>query len=156
LLHRSADEERRKVLVELRKWAGVEEEGWSSHPLLSLEQASALANEDLIEIGAHTVNHPSLASLSLESQRNEIVKSKARLEDVVGCPVTSFAYPYGKRSDYSAQTIALVREAGFTCACSNFPGRVTRSTDAFQLPRLQVEDWEGEEFAQQLVGWFDD
>jgi peptidoglycan/xylan/chitin deacetylase (PgdA/CDA1 family) len=156
LLQRAPDEERRRVLVELRRWAGVEEEGQSSQPLLSLEQAAALANEDLIEIGAHTVSHPSLASLSLESQRNEIVKSKARLQDIAGRPVTSFAYPYGKRSDYSVQTIALVREAGFTCACSNFPGRVTLSTDAFQLPRLQVEDWEGEEFAQQLVGWFDD
>jgi peptidoglycan/xylan/chitin deacetylase (PgdA/CDA1 family) len=156
LLHRAADEERRKVLVELWKWAGVAEEGWASHPLLSLEQASAIANEDLIEIGAHTVNHPSLASLSLESQRNEIFKSKARLQNIAGCPVTSLAYSSGKRSDYSAETTALVLEAGFSCACSNFPGRVTRSTDAFQLPRLQVEDWEGEEIAQQLVGWFYD
>jgi peptidoglycan/xylan/chitin deacetylase (PgdA/CDA1 family) len=143
------------VIIDLRKWAGVEEEGRSSHRLLSLEEASDLANQDLIEIGAHTVNHPSLSSLSLESQRNEIVESKARLEDIGGSPVTSFAYPYGKRSDYSAQTVALVREGGFTCACSNFPGRVTRSTDAFQLPRVQVEDWDGEEFAQRMGGWFD-
>jgi peptidoglycan/xylan/chitin deacetylase (PgdA/CDA1 family) len=156
LLHRSPDEEQRRVLVEVRRWAGVEEEGRPSHRLLSLEQASALAKGDLIEIGAHTVNHPSLSSLSLESQRHEIVGSKARLEDMIGSPVTSFAYPYGKRSDYSAQTVALVREAGYTCACSNFPGSVKSSTDAFQLPRLQVEDWDGDEFAQQIEGWFDD
>jgi peptidoglycan/xylan/chitin deacetylase (PgdA/CDA1 family) len=155
LLHRAGDEERRRVLIELRKWAGVEE-GRPSHALLSLEQASALANEDLIEIGAHTVNHPSLSSLSLKWQRNEILESKVTLEDIVGSPVTSFAYPYGKLSDYSAQTVALVREAGFACACSNFPGRVTRSTDAFQLPRLQVEDCDGDDFARQLVGWFND
>ena len=144
------------MLIELRRWAGLDEEGRPSHRLLSLEETSALAEGDLVEIGAHTVNHPSLASLSLESQRDEILKSKARLQDIVGSPVTSFAYPYGKRSDYSAQTVALVREGGFTCACSNFPGRVTRSTDAFQLPRVQVEDWEGEEFAQRMAGWFDD
>jgi peptidoglycan/xylan/chitin deacetylase (PgdA/CDA1 family) len=156
MLHRAANDERRTVLIELRRWAGVDGKCRSSHPLLTFEQASDLANGDLIEIGAHTVNHPSLSSLSLESQRNEIVDSKARLEDIVGSPVTSFAYPYGKRSDYSAQTVALVREGGFTCACSNFPGRVTRSTDAFQLPRIQVEDWDGEKFDQQLAGWLDD
>jgi peptidoglycan/xylan/chitin deacetylase (PgdA/CDA1 family) len=156
LLHRSSDEERRRVIVELRRWAGGEDDGLSSHRLLSLEQASALAKEDLIEIGAHTVNHPSLSSLSLESQRNEIMKSKARLQDIAERPVTSFAYPYGKRSDYSAQTVALVREAGFTCACSNFPGVVVPSTHAFQLPRLQVEDWDGDAFARQLAGWFDE
>ena len=88
-----------------------------SRPLL-------LANDNLIEIGAHTVNHPSLSSLPLKSQRHEILESKARLEDLVGSPVTSFAYPYGKRSDYSARTVALVQESGFTCACSNFPGLV--------------------------------
>ena len=155
-LHRSTDEEQRKVISELRRWAGPVEDSRSGHRLLSLKQASVLANDNLIEIGAHTVNHPSLSSLPLKSQRHEILESKARLEDLVGFPVTSFAYPYGKRSDYSAGTVELVREAGFTCACSNFSGRVTPSTDSFQLPRFQVEDWEGEEFVRWLAEWFDE
>jgi peptidoglycan/xylan/chitin deacetylase (PgdA/CDA1 family) len=155
-LHRSTDEEQRKVISELRRWAGPVEDGRPGHRLLSLEQASLLANDNLIEIGAHTVNHPSLSLLPLKSQRHEILESKARLEDLVGFPVTSFAYPYGKRSDYSAQTVTLLQESGFTCACSNFPGTVTRSTDAFQIPRIQAEDWDGDEFARQLKEWFDD
>jgi peptidoglycan/xylan/chitin deacetylase (PgdA/CDA1 family) len=157
LLHASANEEQRRVLVELRRWAGVDPEGRpSSRLLLSLEEAAALAKGDLVEIGAHTVTHPSLSSLSLDSQRNEILRSKATLEEIGGEPVTSFAYPYGKRRDYSAQTVALVREAGFTCACSNFPGVVTPSTDVFQLPRIHVNNWSGDRFAEHLAKWFDD
>jgi peptidoglycan/xylan/chitin deacetylase (PgdA/CDA1 family) len=154
-LHRSTDEEQRKVISELRGWAGPVKDRRPGHRLLSLEQATDLANDNLIEIGAHTVNHPSLSSLPLKSQRHEIVESKARLEDLVGSPVTSFAYPYGKRSDYSARTVALLQQSGFTCACSNFPGFVSRSTDAFQIPRIQAEDWDGDEFARQLKEWFD-
>jgi hypothetical protein len=44
----------------------------------------------------------------------------------------------------------LVREAGFTLACSNQAGRVDRSTDRFALPRLYVRNWNGDEFAAAL------
>jgi peptidoglycan/xylan/chitin deacetylase (PgdA/CDA1 family) len=109
----------------------------------------------LIEIGAHTVTHPSLSALPIASQREEIWQSKTGLEEILDRPVTSFAYPYGKRSDYSAETVALVREAEFVCACSNFAGLVSQSTDRFQLPRVHVPDCDGEEFVKQLSGWFD-
>jgi peptidoglycan/xylan/chitin deacetylase (PgdA/CDA1 family) len=155
LMHALPANERNRVLVELRGWAGVEQAGRSSHRLLSVEEAVDLARGGTIEIGAHTVTHPSLSTLPVDSQRLEIVRSKATLEDIVGVPVTSFAYPYGKRSDYSGQTITLVREAAFARACTNFTGLVKRSTDGFQLPRLQVHDWDGDAFLEQLVKWFD-
>jgi peptidoglycan/xylan/chitin deacetylase (PgdA/CDA1 family) len=100
------------------------------------------------------VSHPVLASLSTPVQRDEIRQGKTRLEEMVGRPVTTFAYPYGKRGDYTAETIALVREAGFVCACSNFAGSVDRSTDPYQLPRIYIHDWDGEKFAAALAAWF--
>ena len=155
LMHPLPDNERRRALVELRTWAGVEQAGRPSHRLLSLEEAIDIAGESLVDIGAHTVSHPSLSTLPLESQRGEILNSKAQLEVWAGRPVVGFAYPYGKRSDYSAQTVTLVREAGFTYACSNVPGVVTRSTDRFQLPRIHAHNWDGETFLENLLEWFD-
>jgi peptidoglycan/xylan/chitin deacetylase (PgdA/CDA1 family) len=154
LLNPLTEGERRGVLDELLTWAGAELASHPRHRLLSLEEVSVLAQGELIEVGAHTVTHPRLSALPAASQRDEIRGSKARLEEVLNRPVTSFAYPHGGRSDYTAQTVSIVREAGFARACSNFAGVVGPSTDRFQLPRIHVQDWDGDEFARRLSRWF--
>ncbi len=35
------------------------------------------------------------------------------------------------------------------------PGLIDECTDVFRLPRVQVENWSGEQFAQKLAAWFD-
>lgn len=154
LLHPMTEGERQRVLHELRGWAGVEPAGRPSHHPLSLEEAVALARGGLVEVGAHTVTHPVLSTLPPASQRDEVLGSKARLEEILDRPVTSFAYPHGSKSDYTAETVGIVREAGFACSCSNFRGLVERSTDPFQLPRAHIQDWDGNKFAKRLSRWF--
>lgn len=114
----------------------------------------ALTTDGLVEVGAHTMTHSVLSQQSMEAQRSEIEASKHALEDVVGSPVPSFSYPFGGRDHYSAATVSLVRAAGFSRACSNFPGLVYLGTDSYQLPRLLVRDWSGEEFARRLSSAF--
>jgi peptidoglycan/xylan/chitin deacetylase (PgdA/CDA1 family) len=113
-----------------------------------------LASGDLVEIGAHTLTHPVLAQLPLDQQEQEIWDSKRRLEAVIGQEVTSFAYPYGKEHHYNRQTVEAVRAEGFACACSNFGGLVTRSSNRFALPRFQPMDWDGDHFADVVQGWY--
>jgi peptidoglycan/xylan/chitin deacetylase (PgdA/CDA1 family) len=115
----------------------------------------SLAASDLMTLGSHTRTHPVLSALPPAVQRDEILGGKRDLEDVAGRRVQSFAYPYGRRTDYSDETVALVREAGFACACANVAGAVDASADGFELPRLEVRDWDGEEFGRRLSGWFD-
>jgi peptidoglycan/xylan/chitin deacetylase (PgdA/CDA1 family) len=146
---------RAQALVQLLAWAGLQAEGRPDHRALTSDELQALARGGLVEIGAHTVTHPVLSALPIQAQREEIVAGKRRLEEVVGQPVTSFSYPFGGRPHYSADTIRLVKEAGFDCACSNFPGHVQWKTDPYQLPRFLVRDWDGDEFARRLEGWFD-
>jgi peptidoglycan/xylan/chitin deacetylase (PgdA/CDA1 family) len=156
LLNSAAEGEQRKVLDELLRWAGAEPVGRSTHRSLSPEEVTALARGELIEVGAHTVTHPALSTLSVASQQEEIQQSKVRLEEILDHPIASFAYPYGKREHYTTETVDIVREAGFACACSNFAGLVERSTDPFQLPRVVVANWKGEKFARWLSGWLHD
>jgi peptidoglycan/xylan/chitin deacetylase (PgdA/CDA1 family) len=147
------DSERRQVMEDLAAWAGIDTTHRPSHGILSPEEMIRLADGGLIEIGSHTVSHPVLAALPVAAQIDEISGSKARLEQLLGHPVPSFAYPFGGRSHYTDETVAAVREAGFECACSNFPGVVEPGTDYFQLPRFLVRDWDGEEFNRRLGEW---
>ena len=43
-----------------------------------------------------------------------------------------------------------MRDGGYQCACANFGGCVTGASALFELPRLFVEDWDGEEFERHL------
>jgi peptidoglycan/xylan/chitin deacetylase (PgdA/CDA1 family) len=145
--------ERQSVLENLSEWAGLSVTGRRSHRVLSCEELRLLGDDGLVEIGSHTISHPSLSQQSAEVQTNEIRGSKARLEEILGHRVTSFAYPYGGLSHYTNRTVVIVREAGFEWACSNFPGSVRSGTDHWQLPRFLVRNWDGEEFAGRLRRW---
>lgn len=153
LLHPLDEDARQRVLGELRRWARADGASRPEYRTLSWAEVSALARGGLIDIGAHTVSHASLAALPIDAQRDEIRQSKHRLEAALGRPVTGFAYPFGKRTDYTAATAALVREAGFACACTNVAGAVRKGADPFETPRVLVEDWDGEEFAGRLRRW---
>ena len=52
------------------------------------------------------------------------------------------------------RSLAEVRTAGFDCACAAFSGLARRGADVFQLPRPMVLDWDGDELAKRLRGWF--
>ena len=125
----------------------------TSHRALTTDDVVSLAAGGLIDLGAHTVTHPSLSALPIEMQRSEIAGSKSAIEAITGNEVTSFAYPFGGRSDYAPSTVMAVREAGFTSACSTRPDRVGTASDPFQLPRLVVRDGDAATFFDQLRGW---
>src|SRR5262245_40986030 len=78
-----------------------------SHRPLTSEELAQLASSPLIEIGAHTMTHPTLGVASVEDQRREIAGCRAALEHALGRPVTAFAYPYGNpNDDYTAETVS--------------------------------------------------
>ena len=145
------ENEQQDVLNQLLTWARVKPCVRSTHRLLLPEEIILLGKENLFEVGAHSVTHASLSTQPIAFQRREIQLSKAYLDDLLGKPVTSFSYPYG---DYTSETVALVKEAGFSCACSTKAGVVSSKTDCFQLPRFEVLDWDGEEFEKQLLKWW--
>lgn len=151
---RPLDEKHRlRVLNDLIEWAGAASQPRESHRALTADELTSLASGGLIEIGGHTVTHPVLSTLPASVQRDEIVRGKARLESILGKPIVSFSYPFGSRDDYRTATVRIVKKAGFRCACSNFVGRAARRSDAYQLPRSIVRDWDGDAFARRLAEW---
>lgn len=149
LLHPLDADERGDVLDQIAPHLG----GRTGAPRLTPEGVAVLAASPLVEVGAHTVSHPSLAALPAPRQRAEIEQSKADLEQITGAPVRAFSYPFGKRPDVSAETVELVCEAGFESACLNVPAPVTRSTDPYRIPRVYITDMDGDRFEKTLRSW---
>jgi peptidoglycan/xylan/chitin deacetylase (PgdA/CDA1 family) len=79
---------------------------------LSRNALTQLATTDM-EIGAHSVNHPHLDLEPPAVAHEEVVSSRTRLEDLLGRPVTSFAYPHGS---HTRLTKSFVAGAGYVTA----------------------------------------
>lgn len=141
-------------LAQLRRWAQTDEIIASTHRAMTTEELRLLARSRWVTIGAHTVTHTQLSSVPPDAQREEIVASKKQLEAWLGREVTMFSYPFGKRRHYTAETVTLCREAGFTKAAANFPGQAHRWTDPYQIPRHLVRNWPIEVFAEKLRGFW--
>lgn len=108
-----------------------------------------------VEIGAHTQSHPILAKIPEEHARVEIARSKSILEDVIGAPVTTFAYPNGRpQTDYDKRHVALVKACGFQGAVSTARGCARRDADLFQIPRIAPWDRTAARFAARLVSTY--
>jgi len=153
LLRPLSDLERQRALADLTAWTGPAAPTGSTGDTLTVSQLQTLARRPLVEIGAHTLTHPQLSTLVPADQGAEIRGSRVALEELTGAPVVSFAYPYGGRSDYTPETVQLVRDAGFSGAYGSFPGAVTRTTARFEVPRCHVEDCDGDGLARRLATW---
>jgi peptidoglycan/xylan/chitin deacetylase (PgdA/CDA1 family) len=151
-----SSDERSVSLCQLLEWSQVDPQARPSHRPLTAAELTRLHQGDLVEIGGHTIDHPVLSRLSEAAQRAQIAGCKSELENMLGSPVTAFAYPYGTRHDYSAATVTAVKAAGFSQACANCAGLIRRDTDRWQLPRLLVRDWPAAVFEQQLRTWLCD
>lgn len=90
-----------------------------------------------MEIGAHTVRHPILTTLTPDEAEREIADGRRRLEEIIDAPVDVFAYPNGKPGrDYDQSHVALLARLGFKCAVSTATGVSRTGDDVFQLPRF--------------------
>jgi peptidoglycan/xylan/chitin deacetylase (PgdA/CDA1 family) len=150
----AATELREEWLSQVRLWAGCSNMAADTHRAMTKNELRLLAASRWVTIGAHTVTHSRLSSLPTNVQHEEIVSSKRQLETWLGQEITTFSYPFGRRCDYTQETSALCREAGFMKAASNFPGQAHRWTDAYQIPRHLIRNWPMETFAEKLRGFW--
>jgi len=85
---------------------------------------------------SHTVNHVELPSLSDPDIMDELERSKQTLESALNQREHFFCYPCSKFNEHLKY---LVKEAGYTCACTSMPGKNDKTTDLFLLKRIEVE-----------------
>ncbi len=108
--------------------------GASPGRMLSWGQVAELSSAG-VEIGAHSHSHPQLDQISEPRLRVELATSKRLLEDWLGHPVCSLAYPYG----YSSQRVrAVARELGYLQAAVVANAVAGSACDPFGVPRLTI------------------
>ena len=63
------------------------------------------------DVGGHSYHHLDLTQIPLSDARDEIIKSKEKLEQITGKAISSFCYPGGC---YDKNIVGLVKGAGFS------------------------------------------
>jgi len=80
--------------------------------MLGWNEIKEMSNND-VTIGAHTVTHPNLEQVDLETAKKEILGSKNEIEQNIGKVVRYFASPYGKENE---EIVSLIKSVGFDYA----------------------------------------
>jgi peptidoglycan/xylan/chitin deacetylase (PgdA/CDA1 family) len=105
----------------------------------SWAEVEAMKRSAWISFGGHTMHHPLLAYLSAPKEaEDEVRESRTELEQHLGSPVHSFAYPVGKRGDIREQGVHSVQKAGYTWAVTTIGGVNTPQSNPYLLHRLGV------------------
>jgi peptidoglycan/xylan/chitin deacetylase (PgdA/CDA1 family) len=112
-----------------------------------------------IEFGSHTANHPKLYDLDVPQIHAELKESKAAIENEIGKPVRSFAYPYAFPSTDRAFVkvlVELLKETGYDSGVTTKIGLAAKNDDPFALKRLPMNSTDDEAlFLAKLVGAYD-
>lgn len=153
MLKLQPDAIRQSVLHQIAEFAGVQRHARAQYRSMETQQIATLAQSSLFEIGAHTVTHPSVPTLSTIEMGKELTGSKVQLEKITGREVASFAFPYGERGDFNAAAGDALQAAGFRQSCINCPALLVSRTSRMVLPRFIVRNWNGEEFSRHLHTW---
>jgi peptidoglycan/xylan/chitin deacetylase (PgdA/CDA1 family) len=92
-----------------------------------------------VQMGSHTMHHPTLSAISLQEAAAELADSKTLIERRINQDVRHFAYPYGRSLDYNAavkQEVSKIYSTAVTAINGiNYPGH-----DLWELDRVIVEN----------------
>jgi hypothetical protein len=108
---------------------------------MTWDQLKEMADDPLIEIGAHSASHPHLPDLSLDKVRAEIATSTAAYREKLGRTPALFAYPFGESS---LAVERVVREAGYGAAFGQHSGAFDSGSNLYYLPRFALNEHYGE------------
>jgi peptidoglycan/xylan/chitin deacetylase (PgdA/CDA1 family) len=93
-----------------------------------------------ISFGAHTMHHPILNYLSDPTEVHyEVEKCRILLEQQLGHPVRTFAYPVGRLEHIGKNARKAVQRAGYDWALTSLYGFNTSRCDPYLLRRIEAD-----------------
>lgn len=104
-------------------------------------------------IGSHGVEHSDLTAASREEMRDELARSRGRIEAEVGAECRHFAYTWGR---HSAEVRRAVAEAGYRSAAGGHHGALRPGFDRLAFARINVDSrWSLDDLAAVMRGDWD-
>lgn len=121
----------------------------TDHPLYNFmdwNQVREMNKSQLIDFGAHTIDHVSLSRVPEEEMHRQIDGSVSTLIQELGKPCELFSYPEGQSDDFNDTVIRHLQHHGFDHCPTAIDGDNTlETTDPFHIRRIMV-GFEGRAF----------
>ena len=104
---------------------------------MTWQQIHELSQDPLVTIGAHTVNHLPLNSLTEERSAFEILESKRIIESKINKEVKHFCYPLGS---YGRKEIKILEKSSYASATTIKMANIFEENlnHPFALPRIMI------------------
>jgi peptidoglycan/xylan/chitin deacetylase (PgdA/CDA1 family) len=121
-------------------WTEAEGRARADRALMTWDQVKALRAAGMA-IGSHTHGHRVLNTLPAADLDQELGQSRAILEDRLGEPITTIAYPVGKPIASLIAVRKSLSDAGYELGFTTRPGmnRMGVGDDPFDLRRLSID-----------------
>jgi peptidoglycan/xylan/chitin deacetylase (PgdA/CDA1 family) len=152
LLWNLTDEEKTDCIAHLESRLAVPDKKQVQNLMLEWDDVLTMA-EGGIGFGSHTISHPILSKLPEQRLREEIEQSKSVIENHIKRAVKSFAYPVGRKQDFTHRTKTILKEAGYRCAVTTIFGVNASGQDPFELRRGTPWEADISAFAAKLA-WY--
>jgi peptidoglycan/xylan/chitin deacetylase (PgdA/CDA1 family) len=110
----------------------------SDFDLMSWDDIKFLSNYGLIEFGSHTATHNILSQMDPSDAVKEIKESCETIEHHCGKSCQFFAYPNGRKIDFTDYVKEQLKKSQVDCALTTIPGLNDRSEDLFELKRVSI------------------
>ena len=131
--------EREAFLEEVREALAIAPEyRKDSSCVVSWEEVQEMQESGWVSFGAHTMHHPVLAELSDPAEVDrEVGESRTALQERLGKPIRTFAYPLGRTEHIGNEALKAVQKAGFSWALTTNRGVSSPQSQPYLLERLQ-------------------
>jgi peptidoglycan/xylan/chitin deacetylase (PgdA/CDA1 family) len=106
------------------------------------------------EVGSHSMNHLDLTKLEPDAMRYEIVESRETLEEELGIPVLTFAYPFGLYNDAAVDYIKFAGYIGAMGASGYSPSQ--GEWNLYDLQRVEIKGSEDAKTFTRFLPWAGD
>lgn len=114
---------------------------------MSVENIKVVDKSGLIEIGAHTMNHPILKNENDISSQYEIKESINELSNILNRKIKYFAYPNGiPELDFSERERKYLKESDILLAFSTDSKNFSLYDDKTSIPRIGISSSENMNF----------
>jgi len=92
-----------------------------------------------ITFGSHTCTHKRLSLIGdNHALKRELLQSKKTLGEIIGDKPFGFAYPYGRETDYRAESTSAIAEVGYQYACTAVAKEFENSDSIYEIPRIGI------------------